>query len=235
MLKKLVTLFIIISIIATCCGCGKNSSNAQGEEVPPWVGTYVMVNDETGEFKVLTVNTATVDDVVYEFKSVRAEDEFTGILKTKSKKYAVCNAGDRCLKFDLKSSSTVIAVDDIWTSKEDRNENWSGKYEKLEENEKPKSFGDVFWNGKYTCEKNSLSVEVYAIKTDMVLLSYTDPENDEKINLQCNISDKNEKNAKYEDEFRTIELEVAKNNKTIIITETLADEEESEMSGRYEA
>lgn len=235
MLKKLLTLFIIISMISTFSGCSKNASNNSEEEVPPWVGTYVMVNDETQEFKILTVNTATIDDVVYEFESVRAKDEFTGILKTKSKKYAVCNAGDRCLKFDLKSSATFIAVDDIWTSNENRNENWSGKYKKLDETEKPESFGDEFWNGKYTCEENSLSVEVYAIKTDVVLLSYIDPESGEKINLQCNISDNDTKNAKYEDEFLTIELEVVKNNRTIVITETQASEEESLISGRYEA
>lgn len=234
MFKKFIALIIIISIVSAFCACSKSASNVL-EEVPPWIGTYVMENEETEEFKILTVNTATADDVVYEFKSVRSKDEFTGVLKTKSKKYAVCNAGDRCLKFDLKSSSTYIAVDDIWTSENVRNENWSGKYRRLEEGEELNEFGDSSWNGKYTCPDNNLTIEVYGIKEDLVLLSYQDPETGETLDFKCKISSESKRVAEYQDGLRTMKLELMRSNKSVVITETMIVDTLPNISGRYAA
>ena len=238
MQKKIVSLFMIILMMVSFTSCKKNDKDLLEEKKECWAGQYIMINEETEEFKILTVapETETEDEVVLSFKSVRdGNDEFTGLLKTKSKKYAVCNAGDRCLKFNLKSNATVIAVDDIWTNPEVlRNENWSGKYVLLEEGMEIEAFGDSSWNGRYTCKDTGLTVEAYAIKEGLVLLTYKDDLSGEKLNFKCYVSSQSNREALYEDEEgRSIHLKLMRSNKTIVITDTKTDETIPLISGRY--
>ena len=237
MQKKIVSLFIIIMMMLSFNSCKNNDNDMLEEKKECWAGTYVMLNEETEEFKILTVEaeTETEDDVVLSFESVRDDDDFKALLKTKSKKYAVCNAGDRCLKFNLKSNATVITVDDIWTNPDVlRNENWSGKYVLLEEGMEIEDFGDSSWNGRYTCKDNGLTVETYAIKEGLVLLTYKDMTSGEKLNFKCYVSAKSKREALYEDEEgRSIHLKLVRSNKTIVITDTLSDETIPPISGRY--
>ena len=236
MLKKIILFFLIISLAAAFASCREEESVEVEEKKDCWAGQYVMIDEETQEFKILTVapETETLDDVVLKFKSVRSDDEFTALLKTSSKKYGVCNAGDRSLKFNLKSSSTVIAVDDMWTNHETkRNENWSGKYVLLDEGEVFEKFGDKAWNGEYICEESGLSAGIYAIKESLVLLTYTDSLNGEKVNLKCNINPDDNREAVYEDESRRLTLSLKRSNRTIDITDAAADKEAPVISGRY--
>lgn len=237
MLKRLISLIMIISLAAVFASC-KEEEAVTEEEKECWAGQYVMVNEETEEFKILTVaaETETENDVVLTFKSVRSDDEFKGVLKTQSKKYAVCNAGDRCLKFNLKSTATVITVDDIWTSPETtRNENWTGKYVLIDDYTRPADFGDSSWNGEYTCAESGLDMSVYAIKEGVVLLTYTVPglEPAEKINLKCHIDSENKREAVYTDESRNVLIKLVRSNKTIEITDTQPDGAVAVISGRY--
>ena len=233
MLKKLYILIRIIFTLSVFGGCSDDSAN-NAEEIPPWIGQYVMINEETEEFKVLTIEEASEEEVVFSFESARGKDEFTGILKTKSKKYAVCNAGDRCLKFDLKSSSTVVAVDDIWTNTEAvRNENWTGKYRRLEEFEEIEEFGDSSWNGRYTCAENEITIEVCGIKEGLVLLSYREPKSGEKLEYKCSITNDSERKAVCWGDNRKLEIKLVRSNKTIVIEDKFVDETLTELSGRY--
>ena len=236
MQKKIVSLFMIALILLSFTSCKDDDIDIVEEKKECWAGQYVMVNEETEEFKIITVapETETEDDVVLTFKSVRDDDEFTGLLKTKSKKYAVCNAGDRCLKFNLKSNATVITVDDIWTNHEtERNENWSGKYILLEDTAVPESFGDSSWNGRYTCKDNGLTIDAYAIKEGLVLLTYKDLVSGEKLNFKCYVTEESKREALYEDESRSISIKLMRSNKSIVITDTPADETLPAISGRY--
>lgn len=136
MLKKIISAAMVLFTALALCACKDDEPAAQIEE-KIWVGTYVYTNDETGEFKVLSVTDEDETGVSMTFESVRSSDEFTAPFKSSSGKYAVLNAGDRCLKFSLQSSNTVVRVDDMWTSDTRRNENWCGKYVMPSKREKP--------------------------------------------------------------------------------------------------
>lgn len=236
MLKKTSLLFAAVCFAIFFSSCGAEEEVSE-EEKDNWAGRYVMVNEDTEEFKVLNVVSETETEVVMSFESVRSSNEFTGTFKSSSGKYAVCNAGDRCLKFNLKSGNTVIAVDDIWiNSDKKRNENWSGKYVMLEDGEEPEKYGDKSWNGEYASDENGLDMSVYAIKENTVLLTYTDaesPEN-EKVNLKCTVSDENPKEAVYEDGGRKVTVTLKKSNAAIEIEDLSEDDESGNgIGGKY--
>ena len=236
MLKRICSAFLLAGIIVIFAGCGESEETVEIEE-KPWLGQYVMTDELTGEFKIVTVTEETDKNVVLSFKSVRSEDEFVAVFKSSSGKYAVCNAGDRCVKFNLKSHNTSISVDDIWINKDvKRNENWTGKYEKPQEEEVVPDFGDSSWNGRYANEETGLEISVYAIKEDSVLLTYRDESSEEAVNSNLVLLINDEQNkCEYSLEGREVTLTLIKANKELEISDTSEDKNESgtNISGKY--
>lgn len=224
MLKKIISAAMVLFTALALCACKDDKPAAQIEE-KIWVGTYVYTNDETGEFKVLSVTDEDETGVSMTFESVRSSDEFTAPFKSSSGKYAVLNAGDRCLKFSLQSSNTVVRVDDMWTSDTRRNENWSGKYVMLKEGETVDKFGDKNWNGEYVCADTGVEIGVWAVREGVVLITYKDPadEKDPTVNIRCFRSESNKDEAISIISGRTVKATLKKANSKIEITDDAAD------------
>lgn len=239
-MKKIISVFLITLLSLSFVSCSKKEEVPEEEVKDTWAGQYIMVDEETSEFKVLTVKKEDeTEDVVYiSLRSVRDEDTFKTLLKTESKKYAVSNPGDRCLKFNLKSTATVVAVDDIWTNKEKkRKENWSGTYKLIDDSTQPANYGDPSWNGEYVSLENGINMSVYAIREGVVLLSYNTLDlggNTVKNHIKCEISGPSRREAIYTDETgRSVKVKLVKKNKTVdIIDENNATG--PVISGRYE-
>ncbi len=231
MQKKLIAVLSALVLAFTCAACSDDKQPTE-EIQEPWKGVYYMINEETAEFKVLTVTSQDENGVSMQFESVRSSDEFTAPFKSTSGKYAVLNAGDRCLKFSLKSPNSSIRVDDMWTNEETkRNENWSGKYEVLEDMPEL-SFGDKKWNGEYVQEQSGLEISVYSVRENIVLVTYKDPAVDEGVvNIRCNLSYNNEKEAVFTDFMRTVKIALVKSNYEIEISDD--GTEGINISGKY--
>lgn len=238
-MQKKIGVFAIVVIMAFfAVSCGQDE---QVQTDDNWLGKYVMLNEETEEIKILTVDSETEEGVTLRFESVRSKDEFSGTFKSSSGKYAVCNTGERCLKFSLKSSDTVISVDDIWTDSEhSRNENWSGKYVVLEEGEIVGSFGNSDWNGRYVNGDTGIELGIYGIRPNLVLVTYTvpDSESGEKVNIKCRSTDDEPYVAKSYETERRVELKLHKKAAVIDISDTIdpdfvyeKSDEENESDG----
>lgn len=235
MLKKVFLIICAVTFSAALCGCAQEEEIIEENE-KLWMGQYVMTDEDTGEFKILTVTRESDADVSLTLESVRSSDEFTAPFRSSSGKYAVLNAGDRCLKFNLKSGNTVITVDDMWTNSEAvRNENWSGRYVMLEEGEAPEDFGDTSWNGEYVCSETGLEMSIYCIKKDTVLLTYKEPESDEKsiVKVVCSVEQESGREAVFADEFREIKAEIVAAGREINISDMSEPSENINISGRY--
>lgn len=239
MLKKLGAFVLAISISVSFSGCKSEAETVEANQ-QPWIGSYMQLDEETGEIKTATVVSENETTVTVSFKSVRSQDEFSAEFKSQSSRYAVYNSDSRCIKFNLKSGNSVIAVDDIWINKDaKRNENWTGKYELIEDNETAFEYGDKKWNGEYTNPDTGINVSVYAITDTTVLLSYvTDGKNGkEKINIVCDID--GDSNCSYDKKGRTINVFLKKQNKEIEITDSYESEQEEtgfvNLNGTYKA
>lgn len=217
--------------------CKKDADeNETAEQI--WLGDYMFVDEETGEIKTATVVSEDESSVLIKFQSVRSNDEFCPEFKSSSGKYAIYNSEDRCIKFNLKSGNTVIAVDDIRINKDvKRNENWSGKYKLAEEEMPSVKYGDDKWNGEYKNSENDFEISVYAITESTILINYIydSEKGKEKANVVCNLQD--DTNCGYYDDNREISVSLKKGDKEIEITDLYKNKQEEEksinLSGTY--
>ena len=172
MIKKLMLGILIIIMSVNCISC----SNKEDEvvETEKWNGVFMWESTETGEFKVLEANA--VDDITVGFllESSRGTEEFEAQTKSKSGRYLVVNLGQKTLKITISTDGETITVDDMWTDDISlREENWTGKYNRLLYGQEIPKFGNKQWNGKYVNDETGLEVSAYGIKEGFVLFIYT--------------------------------------------------------------
>ena len=236
MIKKLISLVFILCIAVSLVSC---SSKDEEEAVlaDKWAGRYVWQDEETEEFKLLNIESIGEKKVHVECNSVRTVQSFDGEAKSKTGRYLAVNLGNKSLKVTLSANYDYVDIDDMWTgeSPSDRMENWSGRYQKLDETMEVPKFGNASWNGTYICEECGQIVSVYGVKERYVLFVYesTDEEGQKVINrLNCLESDP--KRAVYTKDERLVMIDIIKPNSKIEITDMYMDDMENKgISGIY--
>lgn len=193
-----------------------------------WDGTFRWLDEETEEFKVVEVASKDEENISFKFKSVRTSAQFDAPLKSDSRRYAVVNLGSKTVKITLSADTQTITVDDMWTDADlSRDENWTGKYQRLLEGETVAPFGDTSWNGEYYCEANGQSISVYGIKEGFVLLSYEGELDGEKTVFNFRCLEPEAKKAVFTEGERLIILELISKNKKIKVTDLYMDDAEN--------
>ena len=77
MLKKLGAFVLAISILVSFSGCKSEAETVEANQ-QPWIGSYMQLDEETGEIKTATVVSEDETTVTVSFKSVRSPDmQFT--------------------------------------------------------------------------------------------------------------------------------------------------------------
>lgn len=227
MLKKLLVYILILCMMFSFAAC-KNDKDDDNATTNRWDGTYKWLNEETGEFKLVEVVASDEENVSFKFKSSRTDAEFSAPLKSDSGRYAVVNLGPKTVKITLSSDGEVVTVDDMWTNaNEERDENWTGKYQRLLYGEEVPRFGNTAWNGVYVCNENGMTVSVYGIEEGFALLSYEGEEFGEKVTYNFRCLEPEAKKAVFTEGNRLIILELIAKNKKIKITDLYMDDTEN--------
>ena len=224
MIKKLLVYIVILCMMFSFAAC-KNGNDDASVTANRWDGTYKWLNEETGEFKLVEVVAPDEEKVSFKFKSARMDTEFSAPLKSDSGRYAVVNLGPKTVKITLSSDGEVVTVDDMWTNPdESRDENWTGKYQRLLYGEEVPEFGNTAWNGEYVCNENGMTVSVYGIEEGFALLSYEVEEFGEKVTYNFRCLEPEAKKAVFTEGNRLIILELITKNKKIKITDLYMDD-----------
>ena len=235
MLRKITLFTMIVCAVFVFSACkGDETKTALIEN---WNGQYVWQDEETEEFKVVTIEVAGEKKVSIKCESVRESITFEGEAKSETGRYIAVNLGDKSIKVTLSPSYSFVEMDDMWTgdNSEDRIENWSGRYTKLTEEDEIPKFGNPDWNGKYICEENGQIVSVYGIKERYVLFTYDGLDEDGEMvenNLECLESDVTR--AVYTKDERLVMIDIIRANERIEITDMYMDDmENTGISGIY--
>lgn len=233
MLRKisLVIMVCLIPLVFMAC-----SSDDSGETVSTtrWDGTFMWLNEDTEEFKVIEAKAVDETTVGFVLESSRITDEFEAGTKSKSGRYLVTNLGSKTVKITLSSDGDTITVDDMWTDDINlRDENWTGKYRRVSAEETIPEFGDKNWNGKYINASTGLEVSVYGIKDGFALFSYRAEENGEEViyNLRCLEPEAGK--AVYTEGERLIILERMTRGRIKVTDLYMNDSENKGISGIY--
>ncbi|MBO5008439.1 MAG: hypothetical protein J6D26_06350 [Clostridia bacterium] len=237
MIKKFVSVIIIICTMFALISCGKDESE-NIVKTDKWNGTYVWTDENTEEFKIIDAKGIDDETVSFSLKSARETVEFEGSFKSASGRYIVVNMGPSCFKISLSTDGTKITVDDMWTDdKTQRTENWTAKYERLPDGEKAPEFGNPIWNGEYFCEELGQTITLYGIKEGFVLLTYdvTGGSEEETLSLKClEYLEYDKTQAFFTLDERLLILDLVENNTRIKITDVyMNDSENKGISGVY--
>lgn len=173
MIKKFLAITMVLSLCMGIASCSDDDSD-ESINTDRWNGTYMWLNEETEEFKLVEAIGVDEDSVSFALESSRISEEFEAHIKSKSGRYLVENLGQKTVKITLAANGEFIVIDDMWTDDIAlRTENWTGKYYKVTEDTEIPEFGDKAWNGVYVLEETGLEVSVYGIKEGHALFSYT--------------------------------------------------------------
>ena len=232
-IKKIFALIFAFVMPFALLSC---SSDESGEPVSTevWNGTFVWTDEETEEFKVIEAVAADETTVSFVMESSRITAEFEAQTKSKSGRYLVTNLGSKTVKITLSSDRETITVDDMWTDDISlRDENWTGKYQRLMYNETAPAFGDKRWNGKYKNDKTALEVSVYGIKEGFALFSYKEDLYGEEAvhNLRCLEPEKGK--AVYTEDERLIIIERTGSGNLKVTDLYMNNSENKGISGIY--
>ena len=235
MFKKIILFTIILCTIFTFTSC--KDDDKKKALIENWNGQYVWQDEETEEFKIVTIETIGEKKVSVKCESVRENVSFEGEAKSETGRYIAVNLGNKSLKVTLSPNYSYIEMDDMWTDEdlENRMENWSGRYIKLTEEDEVPKFGNTSWNGKYICEENGQIVSVYGIKERYVLFTYDGIDEDGEMvenRLECLESDVTR--AVYTKDERLVMIDIIRANEKIEITDMYMDDmENTGISGIY--
>ena len=233
MIKKISMLFLICLMAFVFMSC---SSDDTGETVNTtrWDGTFMWLNEETEEFKIIEAKAVDETTVGFVLESSRITDEFEAGTKSKSGRYLVTNLGSKTVKITLSSDGDTITVDDMWTDDINlRDENWTGKYRRVLEGETIPEFGDKSWNGKYINNATGLEVSVYGIKDGFALFSYKAEVEGEEVIYSLRCLEPEAGKAVYTEGERLIILERMTRGRIKVTDLYMNDSENKGISGVY--
>ena len=233
MIKKLIALMLICLMSFAFFAC---SDEETGETVSTdaWVGVFMWTDEETEEFKL--IEAVAVDDTTVSFvmESSRITAEFEAQAKSSSGRYLVTNLGQKTIKITLSSDKETITVDDMWTDDiKLRDENWTGKYKRVQEGEIIPAFGDKNWNGVYKSEETNHEVSVYGIKEGSVLFCYKAQEDGNEVKYSLKCLEPESGKAVYTEDERLIILERISEGKLKVTDLYMNDSENKGISGVY--
>lgn len=235
MFKKIILFTIILCTIFAFTSC--KDDDKKTALIENWNGQYVWQDEETEEFKIVTIETIGEKKVSVKCESAKESVSFEGEAKSETGRYIAVNLGNKSLKVTLSSSYSYIEMDDMWTDEdlESRIENWSGRYTKLTEEDEVPKFGNPSWNGKYICEENGQIVSVYGIKEGYVLFTYNGSDEDGEINEnRLKFLESDATRAVYTKDERLVMVDLIRANEKIEITDMYMDDRENiGMSGIY--
>lgn len=233
--RRIFALLICFVLIMTLVSCNSKEENQQ-ILTDKWNGDYVWENSRTEEFKILRIQSIDEKKVNVTCESARDTEIYEASIKSQQGRYIAVNLGSRSVKLVLSPQYQYVLIDDMWTGEnpESRDENWSGKYRRLEEGEELPPFGNPDWNGKYICEETGTTVSVYGIKERYVLFSYITEEDGEKVENSLTCLESDPTRAVYTKDERLVMLDILKANEKIQITDMyMNDRENTGISGVY--
>ena len=232
MIKRIACVFLCLCAAVSFCACSKDDKETISTD--KWNGTYMWVDEETEEFKVVEAIGIDEETVSFCLESSRITEEFEAHIKSASGRYLAENLGARTVKVTLSADLDTVAIDDMWTDDAStREENWSGKYKKVALGEQIPAFGDKLWNGIYTCEETGLTVSLYGIKEGFALFSYTKAEGEEELTYTYRLLEPEKGKAVYTEGERLIMVERISKSRIKVIDLYMQDSENKGISGIY--
>ncbi len=232
-LKRILSVFLVLAslVVLGSCSSGGDEGTVNTER---WTGKYMWLNEETEEFKLLDAVGIDEQTVSFILESSRISEEFQARTKSASGRYLVENLGSKTVKVTLSSDGDMIVVDDMWTDDISlRQENWTGKYYRIQEGDEVPKFGDKAWNGKYICDALGQEVSVYGIREGYALFTYNGQEDGEEViySLRCLEAEKGK--AVFTEGQRLIILERMTRGRLKVTDLYMNDSENKGISGIY--
>jgi hypothetical protein len=216
------------------CLFGCSGKDNEAVSTDKWNGTYMWLDEETDEFKLLEAVGVDEQTVAFVLESSRTAEEFEAHTKSNSGRYLVENLGSKTVKVTLSADFETVVVDDMWTDNNaKRKENWTGKYHRITEDMEIPSFGDKSWNGTYLLEDTNLTVSVYGIREGYALFSYMGEDAGEEVEYNLRLLEPERGKAVYTEGERLIILELLTKGRLKVTDLYMNDSSNKGISGIY--